>query len=207
MTILLADDHPVVREGLKKFVGSLDVNLAIEEATNGVEAWEMIKVRRYDLAILDVSMPGLSGLELLKKIKDNNLSSKVLILSVHPQEQYAIRAIKLGASGYLSKDSAFDELKIAINKILSGGRYVSEAFAENIIFKGSDTLQRHEQLSHREFEIMIMLARGKSVTEISNDIFLSRNTVNTYRTRILTKMHMKKNAEIIAYALKNNLIY
>ena len=208
MKILIADDHSVVREGLKQYVKTLGKETSVDEAVDGREAWEMIKRYDYDLVILDVSMPGISGLDLLKRMKDTGLTTRVLILSVHPQEQYAMRALRMGASGYLSKDSAFEELKVAIRKIISGRRYVSAEFAEKMVFNGIDSVKNnlHERLSDREFEIMIMLAKGKTVTEISREIFLSRNTVSTYRTRILNKMFMKKNAELTSYALKNKLI-
>jgi len=208
MKILIADDHSIVREGLKQYVKTLDEVKLIDEAVNGNEVWAMIKDGDYDLVILDVSMPGMSGLDVLRNIKERNLQTRVLILTVHPQEQYAIQAFKLGASGYLSKDSAFEELTLAIKKIASGGRYVASAFAEKLAFNGfdSDTHTIHEKLSEREFQVMIMLAKGKSVTEIAKDIFISDKTVSTYRTRILEKMGMKKNAELTMYAIKNNLI-
>jgi DNA-binding NarL/FixJ family response regulator len=208
MKILIADDHSIVREGLKQYVKTLDEVKLIDEAVNGIEAWTKIKDGGYDLVILDVSMPGMSGLDVLQKIKEKNLQTRVLILSVHPQEQYAIHAFKLGASGYLSKDSAFEELTLAIKKIASGGRYVASVFAEKLAFNDidSDTHTLHEKLSEREFQVMLMLAKGKSVTEISKEIFISGKTVSTYRTRILEKMGMKKNAELTMYAIKNNLI-
>jgi DNA-binding NarL/FixJ family response regulator len=208
MKILIADDHSIVREGLKQYVKTLDEVKLIDEAVNGDEAWAKIKDGSYDLVILDVSMPGMSGLDVLRKIKERNLHTRILILSVHPQEQYAIHAFKMGASGYLSKDSAFEELILAIKKIASGGRYVSSAFAEKLAFNGydSDTDKLHEKLSEREYQVMVMLAKGKSVTEISKEIFISDKTVSTYRARILEKMGMKKNAELTMYAIKNNLI-
>jgi two-component system invasion response regulator UvrY len=208
MKILLADDHSIVREGLKQYVRTLDEVEVIDEAVEGHEAWTKIKTESYDLVILDVSMPGMSGLDILRKMKENNLQTRVLILSVHPQEQYAIHAFRLGASGYLSKDSAFEELTLAIKKIVSGGRYIASAFAEKLAFNGfdSDTHKPHEKLSEREFQIMVMLAKGKSVTEIAKGIFISDKTVSTYRTRILAKMGMKKNAELTMYAIRNNLI-
>jgi two-component system, NarL family, invasion response regulator UvrY len=208
MKILIADDHSIVREGLKQYVKTLDEVNLIDEAVNGIEAWTKIKDGNYDLVILDVSMPEMSGLDVLQKIKEKNLETRVLILSVHPQEQYAIRAFKMGASGYLSKDSAFEELTLAIKKIASGGRYVASAFAEKLAFNCfySDTHKLHERLSEREFQVMVLLAKGKSVTEISKEIFISDKTVSTYRARILEKMGMKKNAELTMYAFKNNLI-
>jgi DNA-binding NarL/FixJ family response regulator len=208
MKILIADDHSIVREGLKQYVKTLDEVKLIDEAVNGNEAWAKIKDGDYDLVILDVSMPGMSGLDVLRKIKERNLRTRVLILSVHPQEQYAIHAFKMGASGYLSKDSAFEELTLAIRKITSGGRYVSLAFAEKLAFNSydSDTRKLHEKLSEREFQVMVMLAKGRSVTEISKEIFISDKTVSTHRAHILEKMGMKKNAELTMYAIKNNLI-
>lgn len=208
MKILIADDHSVVREGLKQLVKTLDEVKLIDEAIDGNEAWSKIKDKNYDLVILDVSMPGISGLEVLQKIKERNLKTPVLILSVYPQEQYAIHAFKMGALGYISKDSAFEELTLAIKKIVSGGRYVGSAFAEKFAFNvyDPDSLPLHEKLSDREFQVMIMLAKGKSVTEISKEIYISDKTVSTYRIRILEKMGMKKNAELTIYAIKNNLI-
>jgi two-component system invasion response regulator UvrY len=208
MKILIADDHAIVREGLKQYVKTLDEVEIIDESVNGNEAWAKIKDGDYDLVILDVTMPGMSGLDVLQKIKERNLPTRVLILTVHPQEQYAIHAFKLGASGYLSKDSAFEELTLAIRKIASGGRYVAAAFAEKLAFNDYDSGKQalYEKLSQREFQIMVMLAKGKSVTEISREIFISDKTVSTYRARILEKMGMKKNAELTMYAIKNNLI-
>jgi two-component system, NarL family, invasion response regulator UvrY len=208
MKILLVDDHPIVREGLKQYVMTLDEVKLIDEAVNGNEAWTKLKDGDYDLVILDISMPGMNGLDVLRKIKEGNMKTRVLVLSVHPQEQYAIHVFRMGASGYLSKDSAFEELTLAIKKIAAGGKYVASAFAEKLVFDGynSDTHKIHEKLSDREFQIMIMLAKGKTVTEISKEIFISDKTVSTYRARILEKMTMKKNAELTMYAIKNNLI-
>jgi len=208
MKILVADDHSVVREGLKQYIKTLGEVDLIDEAVNGTEAWEKIKAGDFDLVILDVSMPGMSGLDVLRKIKERNMKPRVLILSMHPQEQYAIQSFKLGASGYLSKDSAFAELSLAIKKIAAGGRYISSSFAEKLAFDQSDNELNviHEKLSEREFQVMVLLARGNSVTEIAREIFISEKTVSTYRARILEKMNMKKNAELTMYAIKNNLI-
>jgi two-component system, NarL family, invasion response regulator UvrY len=208
MKILIADDHAIVREGVKQIVKSLaDVSL-IDEAWDGYQTMDKIKTENYNLVILDISMPGLSGLDILQEIKVRKLKTNVLILSFYPQEQYAIRAFRLGASGYLSKDSAFEELAVAIKKIAAGGRYVSSSLGEKLLFSDQDKSCQmpHETLSEREFQIMLMLARGKSVTEIANDIFISDKTVSTYRTRIMEKMEMKKNADLTLYAIKNNLI-
>ncbi len=208
MKILIVDDHPVVREGLIQYIKSLDEVKLIDEAADGKEAWTKIKTGSYDLVILDISMPGMSGLDVLRNIKERNLQPRVLMLSVHPQEQYAIHAFKLGASGYISKESASEELTIAIRKIASGGKYISNTFAEKLAFNGFDSDKRkpYEKLSEREFQVMIMLAKGNSVTEIAKKIFISDKTISTYRARILEKMGMRKNAELTLYAIKNNLI-
>jgi two-component system invasion response regulator UvrY len=208
MKILIADDHPIVREGLKQCIKTLDEVRLIDEAVDGNDAWTKIKDGCYDLVILDVSMPGMSGLDVLQKIKERNLQTNILMLSVHPQEQYAVHAFRLGASGYISKDNAFEELIIAIKKIASGGKYIGKAFAEKLVFNGFDSDEKlpHEKLSEREFQVMVMLAKGKSVTEIAKEVYISDKTISTYRTRILKKMGFKKNAELTIYAIKNNLI-
>ncbi|MCE1197902.1 MAG: response regulator transcription factor [Marinilabiliales bacterium] len=208
MRILIADDHAIVREGVKLIVKTLPEVKQIDEASDGKEALSKLTKNKYDLAILDISMPEISGLDLLQQLKFQDIPTRVLILSFHPQEQYAVRAFKLGASGYLSKDSAFEELATAIRKIAAGGKYVSAAFAEKLLFNevSSVNQQLHESLSEREFQVMILLAKGKSVTEIANEIFISDKTVATYRTRIMEKMQMKKNAELTIYALRNKLI-
>lgn len=208
MKVLVADDHTIVREGLKQIVKSLDLISQTDEAASGDEAWKMIRNGAYDLVILDISMPGMNGLEVVKKIRDNGIQSQVLVLSVYPQEQYAVRAINLGASGYITKDSAYTELALAIKKIASGGRYISSSFAEKLIFNNGDPAGGlpHEILSEREFQVMMKLARGQSVTEIANEIAISDKTVSTYRVRILEKLGLRNNAEITLYAVRNNLI-
>ena len=208
MKILIADDHAIVREGVKQIVKTLPEVTQTDEAWDGYQTLEKIKTEAYDLVILDISMPGLSGLDILRNIKDREIKTNILILSFHPQEQYAIRAFKLGASGYLSKNTAFEELTTAINKISKGGKYISPAFAEKLLFSdaGNSDKMPHELLSEREFQTMLMLARGRSVTEIANDIFISDKTVSTYRSRILEKMGLKNNAELTLYAIKNDLI-
>jgi len=208
MKVLIADDHSVVREGLKQYVKTLKEVCLIDEAVDGNEAWAKIKEIGYDVVILDLSMPGMTGLEVLRNIKEKNMKTRVLILSVHPMEQYAIQAFKMGASGYLSKDSAYGELTLAIKKIASGGRYVAASFAEKLVFDNHGSLSGsfHEKLSGREFQVMIMLAEGKHITEIAKKLFLSEGTVSTYRFRILQKTGLKNNAELTMYAIKNNLI-
>jgi DNA-binding NarL/FixJ family response regulator len=208
MKILIADDHAIVREGVKQIVKGLPEVTLIEEAATGEDAFSKICSTPFDLVILDISMPGLSGLEILQRMKDRDIKTRVLIFSFYPQEQYAIRAFKLGASGYLSKDSAYDELATAIRRIAGGGRYVSASLAERIIFQDLETSPKapHESLSEREFQIMLMLAKGTSLTEIAHSLCLSDKTVSTYRSRLMDKMGFKSNAEITMYALKNKLI-
>jgi DNA-binding NarL/FixJ family response regulator len=208
MKILIADDHTIVREGLKQIVNTLPDVTLIDEASDGNEALLKIKEVDYDLVILDISMPGMNGLDILQSISRRKINTRVLMLSLHPQEQYAIRAFKLGASGYLSKDTAFEELTMAIHKIAAGGKYVSSAFAEKLFFTGTEKNAQnlHDSLSDREFQVMIMLAKGKTVLEIAKEIFISDKTVSTYRSRIMEKMSMKKNANLTLYAIKNNLI-
>ncbi len=208
MNILIADEHAIVREGVKQIIKTLpEVNL-IDEASDGNIAYTKILSKNYDLVVLDISIPGITGLDLLQRMKNKDIKTNVLILSFYPQEQYAIRAFKLGASGYLSKDSASEELSLAIRKIAAGGKYVSSALAEKILFQDIelDGKLPHEQLSEREFQVMIMLAKGKSLVEIGHEIFISDKTVSTYRMRILEKMGLKNNTDLTIYALKNKLI-
>lgn len=208
MDVLIADDHMVVREGLKQVLLELDPMACVYEAGRGDDAFERIKTTRFDLIILDISMPGMSGFEILQRMKDRVIKSPVLVLSVHPQEQYAIRALHLGASGYLTKDTLFEELVAAVHKIAAGGKYISVALVEKLAFSihGESDKQPHELLSDREFQIMCLLAKGISVTEIGKKLFISDKTVSTHRTRLLGKMGMKKNAELTLYAIKNKLI-
>jgi len=208
MKILIADDHTIVREGIKQIIKTLPEVTLIDEVADGEEAYTKIINTDYDMVILDISMPKMTGLDLLQRMKSKDIKTRVLILSFYPQEQYAVRAFKLGASGYLSKDSAFEELHLAIKKIAAGGKYVSSALAERLIFQDMEIEGKlpHEQLSEREFQVMIMLAKGKSLVEIGNEIFISDKTVSTYRTRIMEKMGLKSNTDLTIYALKNKLI-
>lgn len=208
MKILIADDHTVVRQGLKQILQNISSFPIVEEAQDGHEALEKIKSDHFDFVILDISMPGLSGLDILQTLKNTGIKQNVLILSVHPQEQYAIRALRMGASGYLSKESAFEELELAIRKISLGQKYISSVIAEKLAFNVADQAGTplHERLSEREFQIMCMLANGIAVTEIGKKLCISDKTVSTHRLRILGKMGMKKNAELTLYAVKNGLI-
>jgi two-component system, NarL family, invasion response regulator UvrY len=208
MKILIADDHPVVREGVKQIIRELISFSNIEDASNGDEALHLIEMNEYDLVILDISMPGKNGLDILKALKDKSERVPILVLSIHQEEQYAIRALKLGASGYICKDSVYEEMAVAIKKIMAGEKYISSALAEKIVFDNQGDLKYslHEKLSDREFQIMRMLAKGKSLNDIADELFISNKTVSTYRARLLEKMGMRKNAELTLYAIKNNLI-
>lgn len=206
--ILIVDDHAIVRRGLKQILSDIPEVEAIDEASNGQEALTKLGKSNYDLVLLDISMPGRSGLDVLKQIKAEMSSQQVLMLSMHPEEQYAVRALKAGASGYISKESAPEELIIAAKKILSGGRYVSASLAERFASELNRGIEKapHETLSDRELEIMLMIASGKTVKEIGNELALSIKTVSTYRSRILAKMSLKNNAEITRYAIENRLL-
>jgi two-component system, NarL family, invasion response regulator UvrY len=208
MKVLVADDHTIVREGLKQIIKTMNLFTFVDEAENGFDALQKIETNDYNLVVLDISMPGKSGLDILKTMKERNEKANVLMLSVHPQEQYAIRAFQLGASGYLCKSCIYEELSSAVKKILAGGKYIPSDLAEKIVFEKKDALNKspHEKLSAREFQIMCMLAKGVSVKDIAAELFISDRTVSTHRTRILKKMGIEKNAELTSYALKNNLI-
>lgn len=206
--ILVADDHSVVREGIKQILAGLDDMTVEDEAGSGQEVLLKMTAKDYDLVLLDISMPGKSGLEVLEEIKVMKPRVPVLILSMHPEEQYAVRMLRAGASGYLTKASAPQELISAIRKVSRGGKYVTVSLAEKLAFEldaGAEK-PRHERLSNREYQVMLLLASGMSVSEVAEDLCLSAKTISTYRTRILEKMGMKKNAELTLYAVKNNLI-
>jgi two-component system invasion response regulator UvrY len=206
--ILIADDHPIVREGFKQVISETDDMIVADEASNGQEVLSLIRKREYDLILLDISMPGRSGLEVLKELKSEYQKLPVLILSIYPEEQYAVRAFRAGASGYLTKASAPNELISAIRKIVHGGRYVSESLAEKLTYYLDQDVSKplHDLLSDREYQVMLMLGSGKTVKEIAEILFLSVKTISTYRSHILEKMKMKNNAEITLYVVKNKLI-
>jgi len=206
--ILIADDHAVVRKGLKQILAETTDIVAADEAINGQEVLEKIRKNDYDIVMLDISMPGRNGLDILKQVKNEKPEMSVLILSMHPEEQYAVRALKAGASGYLTKDSAPDELILAIRKISQGRKYITSSLAERLAFYLEVDSEKplHEALSDREYEVMRMIASGKTVKEIAEELFLSIKTISTYRSRIMEKMGMKNNTELVHYALKNRLL-
>lgn len=208
MKILICDDHKIVRDGLRQILLQLQDALVIEEAGSGIEAITRLKNDKFDIMLLDISLPDVNGLEVLKKVKTNWPSTNVLMLSMYPQEHYALRALKIGASGYLTKDTASEELLLAVEKVSKGGKYISQSLAENLAFHINDdkNQQKHEKLSAREFEIMIKLSNGKSLQDIANELFISNKTVSTYRSRIMEKMELNKNTELTKYCIENNLI-
>ena len=205
--IIIADDHPLFRRGLKHALEETPDIEVIGEASNGDSLLSMIKSDNLDMVLLDISMPGKSGLDLLKQLKSEHSKLPILILSVYPEEQYAVRFIKAGASGYLTKESAAEKLAEAIRKIAAGGKYASTAIIEKLAFDFSDSDKPlHETLSDREYQVFGMISIGKSLTEIGVDLSLSVKTISTHRTRILEKMKMKKNAELIHYAITRDLL-
>ena len=205
---LIADDHAVVRQGLKQILGDTPEMVVAGEATNGQEVLDKVRAETWDVVVLDISMPDRSGLDVLKQLRSERPKLPVLVLSMHSEDQYAVRVLKAGASGYLTKDSAPDELVKAIRKVVSGGTYVSSFLAEKLAFEiGTDSSRLpHETLSDREFQVLRLIAAGESVTEIAAELYLSVKTVSTYRARLLQKMNLTTNAELIHYAMHNHLI-
>jgi two-component system invasion response regulator UvrY len=208
ITILIADDHAIVREGLKQIVADTPDMVVVDEASTGSEVLDKVRKNEYSVVVLDISMPGGDGLNILKQIKKERAKLPVLVLSVHPEEQYAVRVLKAGAAGYLTKESAPGELISAIRKVSCGRKYVSRLFAEKLAFDllGVGEKPLHEALSDREYQVLCMIASGKRVKEIAGDLCLSVKTVSTYRSRILEKMRMKSNAELTHYAIKCGLV-
>lgn len=208
MKILVADDHSVVRKGLMQIIKDMPEVAEVEEAENGKEVLAKVKTEDFDLVLLDISMPDKSGLEVLSELKGLNPDLHVLMLSTYPEDLYAIRTLKAGASGYLNKNSAPEELSTAIRKAAKGEKYVSSTLAEKLAFTfGSDRDKLpHEKLSDREFQVMRLIASGKSLSQIAETLFLSSKTISTYRARILEKMDLMNNAEITNYAIKNNIV-
>jgi len=208
LRVLVADDHEVVRKGLMKVLAETLQPVKVDEARDGTEAVGKAWKGEYDLVVLDLKMPGKSGLDALKEIKQHRPKLPVVILSMHPEEQFAIRAMRAGASGYLTKESAGDELVLAIRKALKGEKYISSSLAEILAGQLDSDPDKppHETLSDREYQVMLLIASGKPVGVIARELKLSVKTVSSYRANILLKTRMKNNAEITHYAIQNKLV-
>ena len=207
LKILIADDHPIVRRGLKQILAETPQMAVVDEASNGREVLNKVKQRDYDVVLLDISMPGMNGVDTLKELKTLRPDLHVLVLSIHPEEQYALRVLKAGASGYLTKDSAPAELVTAMQRVSSGRIYISPSLADKLALnlQANVELAAHEALSDREYHVMCLIASGKTMRDIAGELSLGIKTINTYRARLLKKMKMKNNAELIRYALLNEL--
>ena len=202
-TVLLADDHKIVRDGLKGILSATTDITVAAEASSGDEALKLVKANDYDVAVIDMSMPGLSGIDLIKRLKSEKPKLRLLVLSMHGEHQYAARALKAGASGYLNKDSAAEQLVSALRKIASGGVHISEAAAATLL---SAEKTAHQDLSDREFEVLRLLVEGLGPTEIADRLHLSVKTVSTHKTRILQKLNLGSTAELVRYALEHKLV-
>ena len=205
--ILIVDDHPIVRQGVRQIVEAASDLKVTAEATTGLQALDQVRRTPLDLVILDLSLPDSDGLEILKQIKDERPQLPVVILTMHSEDQFAIRSLKAGASGYVTKDSAPSELVVAIRRVVHGGRYITAAIAEKLVqHLGPDSNKRpHERLSDREYQVLRMIANGRSTREIAEALSLSVKTVGTYRGRVLGKMKLKNAAELAAYVVRNHL--
>jgi len=205
--VLIADDHEVVRRGLKQILIDEFPRVKVHEATTSREAIEQSAKNSFDLVLLDINMPGRSGLEVLEELRRQCPQTPVLVLSVSPEEDYAVRCLKLGAAGYVSKRSASDELIIAIKKALSGGKYVTTSIAEKLAATvgGAASREPHEGLSNRELQVLRMIAAGKTIKEIASELSLSEKTVATYRSRVSEKMSLATNVELTRYAIQHHL--
>jgi DNA-binding NarL/FixJ family response regulator len=206
--ILMADDHAIVRRGLKQILEAEPRLATVAEAENAMDVLKMVRESAWDLVILDINLPGRSGLDVLTELHNNFPNLPVLILSMYSEDQYALRVLRAGASGFLNKQSAPEELIKAIKRIHGGGKYISETLAEKLVTGMDGSLERpaDEILSDREYQIMILIASGKSVGEIADSLSLSVKTVSTYRRRALEKLHLKNNSELTAFAVRSGLV-
>ena len=208
MRFLIADDHAIVRKGLAQLLREEFSSAEITEVANSNEVLMAVNESKWDVILIDISMPGRNGIETLKQIRGNGVSVPVLVLSMHPEDQYAVRVLKAGASGFLNKESAPEELLIAVHKVLSGRKYISSSVAEKLAETMDERREKpaHELLSDREMQVLQRIAAGKTVSEIAEEISLSVNTISTYRTRVLEKLNLKNSAELTRYAFDNNLV-
>jgi len=208
INVVVVDDHAVVREGLKRIIAENPGMTVSAEAADGFEAMQVLKSQPCDVVLLDITMPNKSGLDVLKELHAESPRLPVLVLSMHPEDQYAVRVLRAGAAGYVTKESAPAKLVQAIRKVVRGGKYVSPSLAEKLVYDlGADTDKpAHEILSDREYQVLCMIASGKTVTQIAEELALSVKTISTYRVRILEKLKMNNNAEITRYAIKEGLV-
>ena len=206
--VLIVDDHAIVRHGLKRILEGAKEITAIGEAANGIEALKRIRTEKWDVVLLDISMPEKNGIDTLKQIIDENKAARVLILSMYPEDQYAVRLLKAGASGYLTKDIAPEQLIEAVRKVVAGNKHISPILAELLLVDCGHQSGKalHEVLSDREYQVMRMLGSGKKVSEIAEELSLSVKTVSTYRTHILEKMNLKNNSKLTSYVVQNGLL-
>ncbi len=206
--ILIVDDHAIIRSGSKKIFSDVQNMKVVGDAANGRDAIEFVKNNLVDIVLLDVALPDMNGLDIMKEMKSIKPRLKVLVVSMHSEQTYALRFFRSGAAGYITKDRPIPELIEAIKIVMSGQKYINPLIAQQLIFDlGFDSEKPpHEKLSDREFEVMCLIASGKTVTQISNELFLSSRTVSTYRARILEKMELKNNAELTYYAVKQDLV-
>ena len=207
--ILIVDDHAIVRRGLKDLFEELDKSTVIDEAGCGDEAIDKARSTRYDLIVLDISLPQRNGLEIMEILKAETPDLKVIVLSIYPEEQYAVRAMKAGASAYLNKDCPPEELLQAARKVLAGGKYISANLAELFAFEMTGDVEKpkHSLLSNREHEVLLKIVAGQSLGEIADELNLSAKTISTYKTRILEKLNVKNSAQLAYYAVKHNLVH
>jgi two-component system, NarL family, invasion response regulator UvrY len=208
LRILLADDHAVVRQGVKQIIAEAFSHATFGEAQNVPVLLSLIASESWDIVVLDLAMPGGNGLEALKQIKHSHPNLPVLILSMFPEDQYAVRTIIAGAAGYLNKESASEELVLAIRKVLNGGKYITPSVADELVLHAlhEDEQPLHKRLSDREYQVMCLIASGKEVKQIAEELSLSAKTISTYRVRLLAKMEMKTNAELTHYVIRNGLV-
>lgn len=207
MHLLLVDDHQIIREGLKRLLAPANSSWAITEVSNGHQAVDFMRQQRVDLAIVDLSMPGMSGLDLIRRIKSDYPSVRVLVLSMHAEEQYALRAFNAGASGYVTKDSASTELVAAVRKVAGGGAYVTNSLAERVVqqLNGLVQVPRHAHLSDRELEVLRRLVAGKRLVDIADELHLSVKTISTHKTRIQEKLQLPNLAALVRYGLEHQI--
>jgi len=207
LKVLIADDHPVIRRGVKQILSEDLINIQFGEAENAKDTLAKVNSKEWDLLILDINLPDMNGLEVLRQVKIQKSNLSVLILTIMDDEQIAIRVLKAGASGFMSKNTIPEELVAAVKKIQSGARYVSEALAEKLVFNIYDDSEKppHHKLSDREYQVLCMIGNGRTVRQIAEKLYLSEQTIRTYRMRIFDKMNLQTDADLIHYTVKNDL--